>query len=91
MHVILSWRQAAVAALLFNAAVTANYDSRRSNEASEDTKRALDAGSAEAQHFDARNFVQRLDANSVLAALGGSNSKAQGSLNVTMLNTRIFN
>lgn len=78
MTFTLSWRQAAVAALLFNAAVTANYDTRRNNEASEDTKRALNVASVKARGLNVRNFVQKLDVDSVLSALG-SNNKAQGS------------
>lgn len=78
MTFTLSWRQAAVAALLFNAAVTANYDTRRNNEASEDTKRTLNVASVKARGLNVRNFVQKLDVDSVLSALG-SNNKAQGS------------
>lgn len=71
----LSWRQAAVAALLFNAAVTASYDTRNA-EASKDTKRDLDTGSVKHGRFDVRNLVQKLNVDSVLSALGSN--KAQG-------------
>lgn len=79
MNLTLSWRQATVAALLFNAAVTASYETRQDAEVSEDPKRSLDSSSIKARNLDIRNFVQRMDVASVLSALGADSGKAQGS------------